>query len=66
MTSAFMHGFQTNLAAIVLLEEHHTNLEGQMIKWPEIELFQAITCTLIRGFQNNLAQLFSLRRSSAI
>ena len=27
---------------------------------------QAITCTFVHGFQNNLSQLFSLRRRSAI
>ena len=42
--------------------------EGQMIKWSEIELGWAIpvTSTFIYGFEHNLAQLFSLRSSSAI
>ena len=36
-----------------------------MSKWSYIELFRAITCTFMLGFQNNFAQL-SLRRKSAI
>ena len=39
-------------------------LEGQMIKWSQIEF--AITSTFIHGFQNNLALTFSLRSRSAI
>ena len=35
-------------------------------KWSYIELLQAITCTFMHGFQNNFAQLFPLRRRSAI
>ena len=30
------------------------------------EFVSAITCTFVHGFQNNLAQLFSLRSRSAI
>ena len=30
------------------------------------ELVRAITCTFMHGFQNNFAQVFSLRCSSAI
>ena len=41
-------------------------LEGQMIKWSKTELVPAIASTFIHGFQNNLAQLFSLTSSSAI
>ena len=35
-------------------------------KWSYIELVRAITCTFMHGFQNNFAQLLSLRRRSAI
>ena len=38
----------------------------QMIKWSYIELVQAITSMFMHGFQNNLAQLFSLTSKSAI
>ena len=31
-----------------------------------IKLVRAITCTFMHGFQNNFAQLLSLRRRSAI
>ena len=36
------------------------------LKVTYIALVPAITPTFMRGFQNNLAQLFSLRSSSAI
>ena len=41
-------------------------LEGQMIKWSEIELVRAIIPTFMHVFQNNLAQLFSLKSRSDI
>ena len=44
----------------------NVTLEGQMIKWSKIELVRTITSTFMYGFQNNLAQLFSLKSSSAI
>ena len=37
-----------------------------MIKWSKIELVQALTSTFMHGFQNNLAQCFSLKSRSAI
>ena len=40
-------------------------LACQRIKKLEIELFQAITCTFMHGFQNNMAQMFSLKSRSA-
>ena len=71
-----MHGFQDNLAQLFFLRRSSAigNIcpgrlrvkvtpEGQMIK---IELVRAITSTIMHGFQNNLAQLFSLRSRSAI
>ena len=40
-------------------------LEGQIIKWSKIELVRAVTSTFMHGFQNNFAQVFSLRCNSA-
>ena len=37
-----------------------------MSKWSYIELVRAITCTFMQGFQNNFAQLLSLRSESAV
>ena len=41
-------------------------LERQMIKWSKIEIVRAIISTFMHIFQNNLAQLFSLKSRSAI
>ena len=35
-------------------------------KWSQIEFVRAITGTFMHGFQNNFAQLSSLRRRSAV
>ena len=40
--------------------------QGQMMKLSEIELVLAITSKFMHGFQNNLAQLFSLRSRCAL
>ena len=34
-------------------------LEGQMIKWSQIELVRALNCTFMHVFQINLALVFS-------
>ena len=34
--------------------ERKITFEGQMIKWSQIELVQAITCTFMHGFKNIL------------
>ena len=41
-------------------------LGRQMIKWSKIEIVRAIISTFMHIFQNNLAQLFSLKNRSAI
>ena len=73
-----MHGFQNSFAQVFSLRSSNAicntgfrrlkvkvTLEGQMIKWSYIELVEDITSTFVHGFQNNFAQVFSLRSSSA-
>ena len=74
MTSTFTHGFQNNSAQLISWTRRSViynicsdrlkvkvTLESQVIKWSYIELVRAITSTFMHGFQNNLAQSFSLR-----
>ena len=55
-----------------LLKHVFREVEGQghrdqiKVKWSYIDIVRAITCTFLHGFQNNFAQLLSLRRKSAI
>ena len=41
-------------------------LDGQKMKRSQIQLVRMKTCTFMHGFENNLAQLLSLRCRSAI
>ena len=76
-----MHGFQNNFAQLFYLRSREVvvlfetflgrlnvkvTVEGQMIKWSEIELVQAIISTLMHVIQNNLPQIFSLKSRSVI
>ena len=79
ITPTFLFGFQNSFEQVFSLKSSSAiwniclgrlkvkvTLEGQMIKWSYIELFGAITSTFMRGFENNFAQVFSLRSSSAM
>ena len=64
----YMHEFQNYLAELFSLTSRSAilnicsgrlkvkiTLEDQMIKWSQIEFVQAITCTFMHEFQNNVA-----------
>ena len=74
-----MYEFQNNFAQVFSLRSSSAisstcsgrlkikvTLEGQMMKWSKIELFRATIPTFMHGFQNNFAQLFSLKSGSVI
>ena len=46
--------------------EVKVTFEGQKIIQSQIELVQGITSIFVHGFQNNFAQVFSLRSSSVV
>ena len=41
-------------------------ISGRCYVPPSVQIVQAITCTFVQGFQNNLAQLLTMRNRSAI
>ena len=62
----FVHGIQNNLAQLASLRSKSAirNIcsgrlkvkvthDGKMIKWSQIELVRAISCTFMHGFQND-------------
>ena len=67
-----MHGFQNNFAQLLSLRRKSAvqnillcrcrlkvkvTLEGQMIKWPEIELVRDITCTFMHCYAPNFEEV---------
>ena len=59
-----MHGFQNDLALLFICNicsgklKFKVTLEGQMIKWSNIELVLSTISTFILGFQNDMAYVF--------